>query len=147
MSRHVPILSILTLLTGLLLSQQATEVFADDSQFARQLTGEAQRRWLLTEFEVFMGNDDKCLEGEDYTFSRNNTVLIRRCEAGKIIEAERNWSLDASDELDLFIRLGTETFVLVFFRNDAERDCLILRQRAKQKDVATRDSILCQERE
>jgi len=135
----------LTLLIVVLGSPITQVLAAQENKFQRQLTGEAERRWVLVEFEVFMGADDKCLEGEDYTFFNDNTALVRQCLDGRIIETKRSWRLDLKDELDPLIRLGTEEFLLIFFYQDTNHLCLILRQRAKEKHIETQDRILCQE--
>lgn len=135
----------LTLSVCVLLLHAPVIIAEDTLSPVQKLTGPNERRWTFMRFEMFMGNEDKCLEGEDYTFYRNNTVLVRRCIKGSITEVKQNWRISAADDLDVMLNIGTDVYVLLFYQDPGKEDteCMILRKRATSKAVATKDKILC----
>lgn len=86
----------------------ATRVFAEPQVATESyLALDSEKTWTVTAFVRNLGNE-KCKEGEEYTFRASGEVTHHLCDGTKTTETNYNWTF-RSDGLDGFLSFdGTE---------------------------------------
>jgi len=112
---------------------------ADDTgDAATKLTGEAGRDWLLGDVVSWMGSGDTCSSGQVYHFSKDKTVRIEDCVAGKRQVSTLAWTVKSDPPLDVLLELPDKSYKIVFYMKEGHQH-LILREQGASKIDPTVD--------
>jgi hypothetical protein len=79
-----------------------------------KLTGAQSRVWTFERFDITLGKGKSCKSGESYQFSSDHKVTIERCEHNQVMDDVRPWSVEKKSELDTYITIGKDRYLLLF---------------------------------
>lgn len=107
-----------------------------------KLTGSAERTWIYSRFERYLGNS-KCKAGESWTFNRDGRVVMKKCENGDVKSEEKRWVAEKKSSLDTAVKIGELEYLVLFPppKKGSRLQALILRTKAKDKVTPTHDLI------
>jgi hypothetical protein len=131
----------LATLVLLLVTQPA---FADtrEDTARKALVGDNGKAWVHVAIRVFMGPDEKCSQGEVWTFRPEHVVDIRQCTDGKLTSQSTTWRLHSISSLDMGLEIGGRgEFLLLMpeLGNGTKKDTMILRVPGHGKPDSTQD--------
>lgn len=124
-------------------------------QAAERLAGKRSKTWVFVRFEMFLGKDDACTQGETWTFnhtspdSTEGSLTIKTCSKNHIVKAIHNWRINLTGNIDLVLDVNKgQKYTLLFPASaQANKEKMALRNYSKKVSQATVDRVFTYERD
>jgi hypothetical protein len=119
-----------------------TFVVQEDAASVKQLAGVSKKEWVFKEFAQFISRTPAgCIQGESWEFHSDGKLVITKCESGKIVTAEKRWSLRRKSPLDVALTIDGTEYLLLFPTVRKPKEKMILRIKSDEKVGTTKDLV------
>jgi hypothetical protein len=110
------------------------------SQLVEKLTGARQREWVFQRFISYYG--EGCRQGESYTFRRDGTALLEKCESGRKVSSTHRWRLVVPSAAEAVLTIDNERYEMLFSASRSGRvQIMTLRNTAHIRTEETQDRV------